>query len=243
MHEKYIAVIKAHEKLIAIIAVVVIVVLARSVVMHYVDRAADRALAELAAAKQVAEAQRDANAKLAVAAQQSAADYKALAAQTIAQNSALAAQVASRNQQTQQRIEAVKIEALPLVGNRWRDLLNLSPADIEAADQSLVVSEAASRATVTALEELPTVKANLADMTVQFSNEQKQVAACEANTQSCQSLADGLQSQIRSDGAEYAASEKALKATARKGKIQWAERGFGAGSVVTVVGLALLGVL
>lgn len=232
--------VRGHTALLAICGAVFLV---WNVGSHWIDRTADRAIADAASKVEAAKAQANANQQLAQAAQAQADKYRDLVATLSAQNAAIANAIAQRNAATVQRQEQVKIEPLPEVATRWQTLLSLSADDITGEGAFLRVSEPGARSTVIALEAGEACTANLSDTEQRCTNDEQRIAACEQTTQTCEAQVGGLQAQIVTDKQASDAEVKAVKATARRGKIQWFERGLAGGGIGAVLILGALGVL
>lgn len=238
--EHYERFLKSHLGLLAICGAVFLV---WRVGWHAIDRSADKAIADASAKVEAAKAQAGINAELAAKAQQDAASYKQLVAQVLASNAALAQGIVTRNANTQQQQAQVRIEPLPSVAVRWSQLLDLAPGDIAVAGNTLAVSEPSARTTVIALEAGQACTANLSDTEQRCSNDEARIVSCDATVASCQAEVAGLNVEIKKNNDAADAVVKKLNDTHRASVLKWSERAFGAGSILTLIGLAALGVL
>jgi hypothetical protein len=150
---------------------------------------------------------------------QTASQYQAMVSTLTGQINSLAASMAQRNVAlvTQQTVD--KTLPLPDLAKRWEALADLQVSDLTATDAGITVNDTAARATVDALEELPTLRANLVSETqiAQYTGQE----LTKAN-----SLISGLNSQIALDDKTHKAEIASVKADARKSKRSWFIAGF-----------------
>lgn len=148
----WITFVKAHEKL-AIIA------LSAFLVWHIYGRGVDAWVNHDKAQQAIQQQKSDA------LAQQNAvnsAQVAQLVATVKASNAALVAAAAQRAAATKAQQVADQSLPLPDLGKHWVSLINVSPTDIAAQpDGSMKVSDAASRATVQQLDEIPQLQADV----------------------------------------------------------------------------------
>lgn len=213
--EKWIALVKAHEKL-------VLILVAAFLSFHFYGSALtawvnhDEKVQAIDQAKAKALMQQNA-----LIAQQSAE----LIAAVKASNAALAQAAQQRAEQTKANQVADQSLPLPQLGQRWVSLLNVGPAEIAAQpDGSMKVSDTASRTTVEQLEVIPQLKQDL--------------AGAQQTTQNNQKVIDQQTTQIASDKTTIAANDKACQdqintLKADKKKSFW--RGSKFGSIVTII--------
>ena len=163
MLESYIKAIKAHEKLL-------VIVVAGFVLWFGINKVTDILIhhddSQVATAEKTLLAQTQANQQLA---QQNAQ----LIQQLQSQNQALVAAIKSRDVTTQKQQQVDNSMTLPALGVRWSELLGIPNGNIVPQGDNLLVNDAASHQTVVALEQLPTLKADLQDQMTQTENEKK----------------------------------------------------------------------
>jgi len=213
--ENWITLIKAHEKLL-------IVGVAAVLLFHFYGAGLNawihhdegvQAVAEKTLALQV------------TANQNLATENAALVAQVTASNAALAKAATARDAQTKTQQITDQTLPLPALGQRWETLVHLQPLDITpTADGALRVSDVGSRATVTQLELIPGLQADLAGETTVAAGDEKVIAG--QTTQIA-----GLNLQLV-DAANVCKDELATeKAKAKRSAFRWFKVGVVAGFV------------
>jgi hypothetical protein len=140
-----------------------------------------------------------------------------------AQNVALTQAIAQRTQATQVQIKTDAAMPLPDLAGRWSNLLTLPPADFSAdAAGNISVNSEGAHATVTQLEQVPTLSANNAALTAQLSNQtavmSKQVDASNACT-----------TELADEKKAHVADVAAAKAQSKKSWLKGFKWGFGSG--------------
>lgn len=213
--EKWIALVKAHEKL-------VIIAVAAFLLFHFYGAGLNAFIRHDEGAQAIAEqtltAQVQANSQL-------AAQNTALLAQVTAANLALAKAATIRDAQTKVQQTTDQTLPLPALGARWETLLNLQPSDIvPTPDGALKVSGEASHTTVNALESIPGLQADLAGDQTTIANDQ--TVGIAQTTQIA-----GLDKQIVDADVACKAQVATEKAIARRGKFRWFKIGVVTGFV------------
>lgn len=152
-----------------------------------------------------------------------------LVVQVSQENAALlqAIQVRSKATVVQQKVD--KTLPLPELATRWENLASLQPTDITATASGLSISDAGSRATVSALEQLPTLTANLQDSNTIIANKDSQISSMTEFQSTLQEQVTGLNTQIGDADKACKAQVSAINANARKSKMKWFLTGIGIG--------------
>jgi hypothetical protein len=155
--------------------------------------------------------------------------YQNLQVQLSQENIQLASTMANRVTILHEQQAAIKTMPLPDVAVRWSQLTNTQPAEITQTLTGLNVSDTAARATVSELERVPVLEANLKDE--KSISDNKTTELNKANE-----LIDGLHTQVTGLNTTIVAEENASKAelaaaksAANKSKSKWFKVGFGLG--------------
>lgn len=209
--------LQKHERLIlCTLALAVICFLGNK----WIDRAADKAEAALAVAQHEVEQARS-------EASQAASQYQATIDALSRQNASLAAAVAQRQVVLEQKQTEIKTLPLPQVASEWQRLIGGS-GDIVFSTLGMSVSEDGARRTVSQLEAVPVLQADVADQKVIIENQKKEIDAGA-------SLVGKLNQQIEAEQAVHKADVAAVKAEARKSKRKWFIAGFISGLATRVL--------
>lgn len=228
MLDNYIKWFKAHEKVLALILVVAMIVFLGN---KYLNSSYDAAVAREKSAEQVLQVQKEANDKLAIQNQQAQAQYQVLLGQLNSQNQRLSAEMLTLSQTLAARQKQDVSLPLPELATRWQDLLSLPANSITSTENGLQVSPEGARATVTSLESLPVLQKQLSDETIIADNKSKEL-------DSSTTLVVGLNQQITGLNLQLSDSSKACKtevAVARKSRWKWFKVGVVTGFVAGVV--------
>ena len=214
--------LKAHER---VVMLAMVLALSAFGISKYYDVSAARADAKVATAEATLVSQEKQNALLAANSAQVLAQYQAMVTTLTAQNAALTAAISQRNKTLTQAQTVVKTAPLPDVAKTWQAAIG-GENDIISSINGLVVDDAGSRRTVDMLLALPVVQANLADETKMYEGAiaAGQQAQTVITTQSNQIA--GLSLQITDADKQCKAEVTAVKAEARKSKINWFKWGF-----------------
>jgi len=203
----------------------------------YLSVVADRDKQQANIAAQTLAEQHDKDVALAQQAQQDATSYKATVAALSQQNAQLVAASASRTIVLQQQQATDKTLPMPDLGNRWASLIGAQPGDLTATNAGITVSPTAALNTTIALEQVPVLKANLADAQTQVTNGQAELA--KANTVITDQATEivGLDTELTDQKTADDKTLAAEKAKARKGKLRsfLYGVGVGAGAVIGIV--------
>lgn len=192
----------------------------------------DRAAATQAA--QVLTQQNTINQQLAAQVAKDTADYKALVIQLTQQNAVLQTQIVQRQVVYQQQVAVDKTMPMPDLGNRWAKLASLNPSDITATTSGITVTPQGALDTVTNLEQLPVLKANLQDVTIQKGNLSTELDASDALNGQLNGQVKGLEIAAVDKDKSCKADIASVKADARKGKLKAFLYGTGVGVGVTL---------
>jgi hypothetical protein len=175
--------------------------------------------------------QKEINLKLAAQLKQDTDDYKALFSEMNRRNQMLENAITYRNTELKKQQSVDYTLPLSDLGKRWQTLLQVGISDIKVQDTSLVVSESASRQTVTQLERIPVLEANLSDTEAQLTNQENSNTSCNQLVGNLQTQITGLNSEITKEGTACKADKDKLINDGRKSKIKIAKIAFGAGFV------------
>jgi uncharacterized coiled-coil protein SlyX len=232
--DAYIKLLKAHENLLLAAGVLLAALFLGN---RWINRGADKAIADNAAAQKALEEAIESNKQLAAEAKQQAEIYDALVLKLTAQNDKLLDAIAQRNQATAAQQKLDQIMPLPDLAARWEKLANLLPTDIQNINGKLVVSDGGSRATVQMLEEIPNLRATIANQETIISNKDTQIAEQAKVTDALRSQVSGLNEQILKSSEACKMQVAEVQAKARRSKRNWFLRGLaaGAGIVVTLL--------
>jgi Skp family chaperone for outer membrane proteins len=205
--------LQKHERIILGTMVLVVVLWLGN---KYLDNSAARAATIAETAKQHA-------AEVTLQASQAAAQYQATIDALQRQNASLAASIAQRQVVLQQKQTEIKTEPLPAVAEEWQRLIG-GENDVVSNTTGLSVSESGARRTVSQLEEVPTLAANLADEKAVAGNLQTELG-------SANKLIAAREAELTANSAACKTEITNLKDSARKSKWHWFEAGYVAGLV------------
>lgn len=217
MLSKYLEWFRHHERLVLVLAVGVMALLAWHKWVAHADQV-DHDQAVIAREKVKTDAQ------LAQVQAQQTAQLQATVNTQAQQIATLQSQVISainqRLQATSQRKEQEKTAPLPVLGQRWTELVNAPAGSITPMDTGLLATDAAARSTVQALEDGQTAEANLADLTRLDQGKDGQITTLNSLVESVKKTADAeklvLQDQVTSCKADLKETkDKAAKAKRR----------------------------
>jgi len=221
--------LQKHEKLILGILIILAIVFAFN---KYIDHSAKVADENAAVSVQVLKEQQEVNKKLLDRMDVQDQRYESLVQEMNRRNVMLDNAIAYRNTNLNKQ-QSVN-NTLPLSGLvvRWKTLLNIPESDITIQGSNGMVTEAAARQTVNALEEIPVLKANLTDTETKLKNEQTKIAECNQVVASKDEVIEGQKKEIAAtkDNADKQVAK--VKADARKSKRSWFVRGVVVGAAV-----------
>jgi|SRR5882757_3858849 len=220
------AFLKLHERLILIVLGLLV---AGFLVWKFLDHSAAVADKKSLQADAVLQQQTVINNNLAAQVKSQGDTLTQLVVQVSQENAALlqAIQVRSTATVVQQKVD--KNLPLPELATRWENLASLQPTDITATTSGLVVSDAGSRMTVQALENLPTLTQNLADTQAIVQNKDSQISSMTEFQGTLQTQVKGLNLQITDADKACKLQVSAVKSDARKSKMKWFLTGIGIG--------------
>lgn len=218
--------IKTHERFLLILLGLLV---AGFLIWKYLDHSAVVADKKSLQADAVLQQQTVINNNLAAQVKSQGDTLTQLVVQVSQENAALlqAIQVRSTATVVQQKVD--KTLPLPELATRWENLASLQPADITATASGLSISDAGSRATVSALEQLPTLTANLQDSNTIIANKDSQISSMSEFQGTLQDQVSGLNTQIGDADKACKAQVSAISANARKSKMKWFFTGIGIG--------------
>jgi len=204
MLTKWITFFKAHETLLILALFLGTGIYGYDKYLNYADRratASDNAARTAAAQKQ------------AVTAAQVQA-YAALIAQISAQNAAIMKAISARDAATKQQQATDATIPLPALAERWATLGGFNTTLLTPTATGITATDAAARATVQVLEQVPTLQADLRDETALYTNQTNLLASCNATV-------GDQKTEIAKNDAACVADKKKLTADARKSKLKW----------------------
>jgi hypothetical protein len=224
--------LKHHEKLIALVAILVVGWFAYGKIINYWEkhdqRVYDKAVITLQAQVDQNKAVADANAKL-------AADYKALAEQVSMQYAQLQQAMVVRDAATKKQQLIDRTLPPDALAARWQELVTLPLQSVQPrTDATFSVTAPAAAETVVMLEEVPKLKADLQDSQTQTTNVQGQVVKAESVITGLHTQIDGLNVQIVDQQKVCTAQLNLEKVKTRKAKRSWFVRGAVAGGIAVV---------
>lgn len=234
MLTKYITFLKAHEMLLFVAGFLFVILTLGS---KYLDHAAAKADVKVAATQQVVAQDASQNKTLATQLAGQRAEYLSLAQTTEAQIASLQAAILARDTAMTQR-QAVDQTATPVeLAGRWQNLLQLTPSDIVPGfGGQETVSEAGSKATVSALEQVPELTKDKVDLETEVTAQKGQLDDAMKVGLTYGAQVTGLQGQLTDADKACQAEIAQVKAQARKGKLRW----FAAGYVLGVISKRLI---
>lgn len=219
--------LKAHETLIIILVVAVVLFFGYSKAITYLS--SHDALVNNKA-QITLQAQIDANKQSADTTAQVVLQYKDLVEKLIASNTQIAAAQQQRAQITQQQQVVDKTLPPPELAARWNTLLNM-PAGVVPSVSGYTATGDAAVATVQQLERIPQLSGDLEGQGTVLINDGKQIDALTAINAAQTSQIAGLGTQIQDQTKACVAQVASAKAAARKSKWHWFIGGFITGFV------------
>lgn len=144
--------------------------------------------------------------------------FQDLSAQVTAANQASQAQIDTLKTALQQQQAKDKTLPLPDLGTRWQ---GLTGGTIKATPDGLTVDDAASRNTVSQLEEIPVDRQTIAAQQTIITRDDQQIAACQSDINGLHEQIGGKDAEIKATKDACEAEKKDLKASARKSKWKW----------------------
>jgi hypothetical protein len=220
------AFLKLHERLIIIVLCLLV---GGFLIYKYLSHEASVADKKSLQADAVLAQQTTINNQLAVQVKQQEDTLTALVVQVSQENAQLVNAIQNRTQTTIVQQKADKTLPLPDLATRWENLAGLQSTDITATESGLSVSDAGSRLTVQALENVPTLTANLADSQNIIANKDQQITSLNEFQGTLQDQVKGLNTQIGDADKACKATVASVKADARKSKMKWFLTGIGIG--------------
>ena len=214
--------LKAHETLIIILVLAVVTFFGYSKAINYLS--AHDALINNKA-QVTLQAQIDANKQSADTTAQLVSRYSDLVTELIASNAKIAAAQTQRAQVTQKQQAVDKTLPPPELAARWNTLLKM-PSGVSPDANGYTATPDAAVATVTQLELVPQLQADLAGQQMLTSNGLQQIGGLTAINNSQAAEIAGLGTQIQDQTKACVAQVNSIKAAARKSKLHWFEFGF-----------------
>jgi len=228
MLDSYIKFFQAHERILALALVLVFAYFGWN---SWLDKSAMDAQTKAAVAQQIAEVQRDADAKIASAVAQQTALFNQAQARYEQEIASLVEAVASRDAASNKQV--TKVKATTTTADAVADL-NAAYSDLPSP---LTVDEAANvpivdlqHFTVAAIQE-QTAVADLNDTKTQLDATKTQLDSAVSLNGALNGQVAGLQSEIKKNDTAAKQELSSCLATARKGKLKWFKVGFVTGFV------------
>lgn len=213
--DKYISFIKAHERLVLILGILVLLfVLGNKYIDHKVN--SDQVAAALA--QQTLAQQIEVNKQLAAQVSQMQGQYNAIIASVTQQNALMASAMSKRDQSLKTQINANNTASVSDLAGRWKALAPVSDSDLVVNGNNITLTEPGVRATVNTLEQVPVLQADLSDQ--KKISENQTTVINQANT-----LIEGQKTQIAGLNTQIAdkdiACKKQVQEEKDKGKKKW----------------------
>lgn len=232
MLEKYLKLFEAHERVIIITLVLAFAFFGWN---KWLDKSAMDAQTKAAVATQIAQVQRDADAKIAAAVAQQTALFNEAQTRYEQEIASLVNAVASRDAASNKQVKQVQgstttAQAVADVNQAYKNLPNPLTVD-EAASVPLPDLQAFAVAAI----ERDTAVADLHDTETQLDATKTQLDSAVSLTGSLQTQVTGLQTEIKKNDSAAKQELSACQATARKGKMKWFKVGFVTGFVTGLV--------
>lgn len=231
MLDKWIKFITFHERLILVLAGLVVLYI---IGHHWIDRSYDTAVAKNAVAQQQLQDQIAKNAKLEQEQEAREQQYAQLLDSLTKQNQTLVSGIVARNQAVQNQQTKDTTLAPSDLALRHESLLGVS-SGVESSGIVFQVSPLVELQTVQKLESLPALEQNVKDQQSVIDNKDKQIDGLNG-------VVTGLNGQVSGCKAEVSDSQKACdarvkleEAKARKSSVKWAKIGAAVGAIVTAI--------
>jgi len=217
--------LKQHERIILVVLGLAVALWLGNKWLNYSSKNDD---AKLTAAQQVLTTQQQQNQQLAQKIDTETQQYVSLSTQLAAQNQQLLAVIAQRNQAT--TVQQQKDQVLPLsdLGARWH--LLVPQGTVSNTPSGLLADESASRATVSQLEEVPTLQQNFADDEKIIQSKNQQLDSSTSLNSDYKKQVDGLNLQLTDADRVCNDKIKSVTAKGRKSKLKWFLTGLGIGA-------------
>jgi hypothetical protein len=164
-----------------------------------------------------------------------ATQFSATKASTTTQNAQLQKAVQVRTTQLITQTSADNKMTDPQLIARWEQLTKIPATDLTATSTGAVITTAGAEATVTMLEEVPTLTANSEAQAEIIQNDAKLVDASNVLIDKQTTEIAGLNTEIADEKKACTAEVTLVKAQARKSKLKWFGAGFIVGFVAGVV--------
>lgn len=224
MLESYLKLLRAHERLIVIAMILTVGYFGWN---KWLDKSAMDAQTKAAVAQQIAQVQRDADAKIASAVTQQTALFNQAEARYEQEIASLVNAVASRDAASTKQVTRVQqsntAEQAVADLNQAYGVTLPSPLSVEQVT-SIPLSDL--QAFSTAAIERDTAVADLHDTKTQLDATKTQLDSAVSLNGSLQGQVTGLKNEITLDNTAAKKELDSCKASARKGKMTWFKRGF-----------------
>lgn len=163
--------------------------------------------------------------------------YQTVVTQLTQENAKLATQVHDRVTVLHDQVQTDQSLPLPDLGGRWAQLANIAPADISASTAGITVTDTGARETVSQLEQIPVLQANLKDTETIADNKQDELTKANTVVSAQTTQIAGLNTTITDEEKSCKADIASVKATARRGKFKsfLYGVGVGAGAVLGII--------
>jgi len=227
--------LKVHERIIITVVVVLAMVFGAN---KYLNVVSNRDNQQATVARQQLAEQQTKDQAAAAATASDTKQYQALVTTLSQQNTQLAAAAANRTIVLQQQQTADKTLPMPDLGNRWTQLAGLKQGDLTATTEGITVTPQGALDTVVQLEQVPVLRANLADAQAQNTNSQAELAKANTVIGDQTKQITGLNTTLTDQKTADAKELSVVKADARKGKLKAFCYGVGVG-VGAVVGIVI----
>jgi hypothetical protein len=228
MLDKYINVLKAHEKLIIAVLLLLSVLYGYNKWLNHSAQVAHDSNVVAQADLKLRQAE---NAKLAEIVVQALQNYQAVSSRVDQTNSRIDADIKARKQATVEQQKQDAVYPLPELADRWNKLLATNGA--VAQPTGILADEPTARATVQTLELVPTLNDEIAGANKKLDGEKEKTAACEQANTALQNKVGGMDKELSTTKTACTSAINEVKAEARKSKLKWAKVGVIVGVVAT----------
>lgn len=204
---------------------------------HWLNVTAAHDKQQAAIAAQQLDEQKTKDTQLAAQVTQLSSQYQTVVTQLTQENAQLTSKVQNRVTVLHDQVQTDQSLPLPDLGARWAQLANIAPADISASTAGITVTDTGARETVSQLEQVPVLQANLKDTQTIADNKQDELTKANAVVTAQTTQIAGLNTTITDDDKSCKADIASVKATARKGKFKsfLYGVGVGAGAIIGII--------
>lgn len=221
--------IKKHERILIVLMCLVAGVWVGN---RWIDNSASKTSIVAALSAQQLQDMKATNKQQADQTQQATTLYQQTITALTQQNASLSAAVAARNAGLSNQQTKNNTAPLPILAQRWKQLVELQDGDLAASPNGITVSDAGSRATVNQLERVPVLEADLVDTQNVADNRQTELDKANGLIGSINAQVAGLNATVAKEAKDCKAQIDEINANNRKDKRNWFLRGLGIGASI-----------